>query len=261
MKEFLPIRTIFSLLLTLILSQTAFAAHPLITDDTGTQGKENFQLELNGEFSWDKEHETGLTVKERVGEFAAALSYGISDSADLVLGIPYQWFETKENGVLTGDETGLSDLSLELKWRFLEQDGLSLALKPGLTIPTGDADRGFGTGKATCSLFFIATKEAGPWAFHFNLGYGRNENKVGEKEDIWHASLAGEIEAAKDLKLVGNLGVETNPDEGSDSVPAFAIAGLIYSLSENLDLDLGLKCGITKPETDITLLYGLARRF
>lgn len=26
----------------------AFAAHPLITDDTGTQGKGKFQLEVNG---------------------------------------------------------------------------------------------------------------------------------------------------------------------------------------------------------------------
>ena len=42
-----------------------YAAHPLITDDTGTQGKGRFQLELNGEYSFDKGSEAGLTLRAR----------------------------------------------------------------------------------------------------------------------------------------------------------------------------------------------------
>lgn len=38
-----------------ILSSASFAAHPHITDDTGTQGKGKFQLEVNSEFAYDKE--------------------------------------------------------------------------------------------------------------------------------------------------------------------------------------------------------------
>jgi hypothetical protein len=30
----------------------SWAAHPLITDDAGTQGKGKFQLELNGQYDW-----------------------------------------------------------------------------------------------------------------------------------------------------------------------------------------------------------------
>jgi len=34
----------------LLIAYPSWAAHPLITDDTGTQGKGKFQLELNGQY-------------------------------------------------------------------------------------------------------------------------------------------------------------------------------------------------------------------
>jgi len=34
----------------------SFAAHPLITDDTGVQGKNNWQLESNMEYGIEKEN-------------------------------------------------------------------------------------------------------------------------------------------------------------------------------------------------------------
>jgi hypothetical protein len=33
----------------------SLAAHPLITDDAGTQGKGKFQLEVNGQYEHDEE--------------------------------------------------------------------------------------------------------------------------------------------------------------------------------------------------------------
>lgn len=167
----------------------------------------------------------------------------------------------RENGDVIEKEDGVSDMSVELKWRFFEKDGLSLALKPGITLPTGDDDRGPGTGRVGYSLFFITTKEIEPWAFHLNLGYIRNENKVDERKDLWHASLAGEFEVVKDLKVVGNIGVERNPDKGSNTHPAFILGGLIYSISEDLDIEIGVKGGLNKPETDLTILAGIASRF
>ena len=50
-----------SISVLLITSSPFFAAHPLITDDTGTQGKGKFQLEVNREYGYDKEE--GVTIK------------------------------------------------------------------------------------------------------------------------------------------------------------------------------------------------------
>ena len=249
----------------------SYAAHPLITDDTGTQGKGKFQLEVNSEFSYEKEQQYSAdedkweTKKETGGELATILSYGIIDNLDVVLGFPYQWKKTRIDGVVTTDPTeqgdGISDLSLEAKWRFYEADGLSFAVKPGLTLPTGDDEKGLGSGKAAYHLFFITTKEIKPWAFHLNLGYNRNENKIDERRDIWHASLASTVEVIKDIKLVANIGAERNPDKSSNTHPAFIIGGLIYSISENFDIDFGIKGGLNKPETDYSVLAGITWRF
>ncbi len=248
------------LFIVMISASVSSAAHPLITDDTGTQGKGKFQLELNAELSYDKEREDGLTVREKSGELGAILSYGINDSADLVVGLPYVWTKTRAGGE-TDREDGISDVSVELKWRFFEKDGLSLALKPGITLPTGDEDKGLGAGRITYSAFFITTKELDPWAFHLNFGYIRNENKHDERKNLWHASLASEVEVLKDTKLVANIGVERNPDRESNTHPAFILGGVVYSISENIDIDFGVKGGLNKPETDLTFLAGIALRF
>lgn len=240
----------------LLVATNVFAAHPLITDDTGTQGKGKCQLELNGEYGHDKEE--GVTTK--TSQIATTFSYGISDPVDIVIGIPYQHIRTKDSGTVTND-AGISDVSIELKWRFYEADGLSFAVKPGITLLTGDENKGLGSGKATYRFFLITAKEIKLWAFHLNLGYIRNENKVDKRKDIWHASLATTVEVIKDLKLVGNIGIERNTDRNINTHPAFLLGGLIYSLSENFDVDLGIKGGLNKPETDYSVLSGITWRF
>lgn len=254
------------------LSTDVFAAHPLITDDAGTQGKGKFQVEINAEYGYDRETEEAedteenITVKETGTEVAGILSYGITDSMDVVFGLPYQWNRAWEKGEMTSDDNGVSDMSIEVKWRFYEADGFGLALKPGVTLPTGDEEKGLGSGRMSSGLTFITTKEIEPWAFHLNLAYTHNGYKLEEDrdaniKDIWHVSLASEAEVVNKLKIVANIGMEKNPDKESNTHPAFLLGGLIYSLSENIDVDFGYKAGLNKPETDRTLLAGTAIRF
>jgi len=237
-------------------STLAFAAHPLVTDDAGTSGKGKAQLELNGEYGHDKD--AGVTSKTIGG--AASVTYGLTESLDLVAGVPYLHVRNMEDAT-SSTENGLSDISLEMKWRFYEHEDLSLAIKPGLTLPTGDEEKGLGAGKAAYSLFFIASKELAPWAFHLNLGYIRNENTLDEGKNIWHASLASTLAISDQLTIVANLGIESNPDKLAGTDPAFILGGLVYALSETVDLDCGIKYGLNDPETDYTLLAGLTLKF
>ncbi|HTZ19006.1 MAG TPA: transporter, partial [Dissulfurispiraceae bacterium] len=135
------------------------------------------------------------------------------------------------------------------------------ALKPVVTFPAGDENRQLGAGKMTYSFYFITTKEMKPWAFHLNLGYIENENKLDQNVSLWHASAAAEVEVAKGLKLVANTGVQRNTDKNSHTDPAFLLGGIIYSITENIDIDAGYKYGLTKPEVDNTVLTGLTFRF
>lgn len=247
-------------LICLFFACPSWAAHPLITDDTGTQGKGKFQLELNGQYDRDKEDVGGVSVKATGFETAATLSYGIVDNIDLVLNLPYLWGR-EEDGAIVYKENGIGDASFEAKIKMFEKEGFSLALKPGISFPTGDEDKGLGTGKPGGHVFLIATEEIGSLAFHTNVGYIRNENNAEEHEDIWHASISATWEVIKDLNLVANIGVERNPAAESSENPAFLIGGVIYSISENFDVDCGVKYGLTDAETDITALAGLTFRF
>lgn len=251
-------------LLCWVLLQNAnpsWAAHPLITDDAGTQGKGKFQLELNCQYDWDKEDIDGVSSKTTAGQVATILSYGIAANVDMVLSLPYQWGRTEENESMAYNENGIGDMVFETKWRFFEKDGFSLALKPGISIPTGNDEKGLGTGQLGGHFFLIGSKELGTCAFHANLGYIRNENKADERKDIWHASLATTWEVIKDLKLVANIGIERNPDDDANNDPAFLIGGAIYSVTENFDFDYGVKYGLNSSKTDISLMTGIAFRF
>jgi hypothetical protein len=234
----------------------SYADHPLITDIAETQGKGKFGLELNSEYGHEKE----VGIKEDQIKTTSILTYGFLENMDLVLTVPHQLIKIRESGKKERNQ-GISDISFETKWQFYEKEGLEVAIKPGITLPTGNENKGLGTGKVTGTFYFITSKEFHPLEFHLNLGYIRNENKVDERIDIWHASLAMEVEVIEDLEVVGNIGLERNRDKASKTPPAFFLGGIIYTIYKNLNLDFGIKTGLNKPETDITFLGGLTYEF
>ena len=144
---------------------------------------------------------------------------------------------------------------------FFDKDGLSFAIKPGSTIPSGDYKKNLGSGKMTYYLYFITSKELNTWSFHLNLAYIRNENKQDYRKDIWHASLASTVEVIRKLKLVGDIGVESNSERSSSNPPSYILGGVIFSPRDNFDVGLGLKGGLTKSESDIAVRGGVTWRF
>ncbi|MDP3542576.1 MAG: transporter [Elusimicrobiota bacterium] len=239
------------------LAAPASAEHPLITDDAGTQGRGKIQLELVAEYA--RSEDAGTVEKIFVGPTMPVLSIGLLDSVDLVSGISYQRTSV-EDGESRTTQSGAADFALDVKWRFYERDGLGLALKPGLTLPTGDETKGLGAGKSTQRLFAIATKEAGPWAFHGNVGYTRNANRAGDRETLWHASAAVTRDVVRDLKATANVGVETDSDPHSRRMPAYALAGLVYSVSDRLALDVGARRSFNVSGTAYAVLAGMTIR-
>ncbi len=245
-----------------LMTTSAFAGHPLVTDDTGTQGTGKIQVELGMSYFYDKEKANELTTyKTDGGEAAFGLTVGLFDTLDIVLGLPYAWYSREENDVFIGREDGLSDITLDFKWRFFEKNGWSLAVKPGIRFPTGDDNRGLGSGGTGLRVFLIATRELEPAAIHVNVGYTRQENTTEECKDIWHASIAAEVKVIQKLKLLANIGIVRNPVYLSNNHPVFFLGGASYDLTEKITLDVGIKYGLTTTETDWTALTGVTLRF
>src|SRR6185503_7118979 len=112
-----------------------------------------------------------------------------------------------ENGAAVDATSGVSDSSLEMKWRFYEREGFSLALKPGLSLPTGDESRGLGTGRASWSIALIGTYDAEPWTVSGNLAYARlrfslPQDEAATRSDLWRVSGSAVYALSGRLKLV-----------------------------------------------------------
>lgn len=235
----------------------AHAAHPLLTEDTGTQGAGGFQLELTGERARDDDAAPGVLRAIRP---AAVLSYGIVDTADLQVGVS-QLRLSLETGAGTVRDNGLSDVSVDVKWRFLERGPLSLGLKPGVTLPTGDSDRGLGSGRWTVGALGILSYEPGPLAFHSHVGYRYNNNLLGERRALWHFSGALVWHAVDRLKLVADLAYTTNPVADGGRWMTHSVLGAIYSPTKDVDLDVGVKRGHGTAAVDLTWLVGVTLRW
>lgn len=70
---------------------------------------------------------------------------------------------------------GAGDAWIGVKWRLLDDAPLigDFALQPSLTLPTGSASRGTGTGTTDASVVAISSHELGPVALDVNIGYTR----------------------------------------------------------------------------------------
>lgn len=251
----------FFLLLLLSLPISAFAAHPLTTDDTGTVGTSRFQAESSLELAWDREGGT-KNVNRTLG---LAVTGGLADTVDLVLSIPYSWQSITANDSTVRDNNGFNDVTVALKWRFLEAGNTSMALKPSVSFPTGSYDRGLGAGRASFGATLISTIELKPVAIHVNLGYNHQKYtdaaREGAREDMLNLSMAASLGLTSSLQVAAEIGAATNSNRSSSIWPLFMSGGVIYTVYDGLDLDLGAKGGLNGPETDIALLAGVTARF
>jgi hypothetical protein len=231
----------------LLLAEGARAAHPLNTEDTGTQGRGGWQLEVNGERNRDEVE--GVTLHG--AQASMVLAYGAASTMDLQLGLPWQ-----DNGA----ERGGGDAFAALKWRFWERGPLSAGIRAGVTTPTGDETRDLGNGRPTWAGLLIGQYEGERWIFLGHLGHRRNLNSTGDRDSIAEISGAVLYKATPSLKLLLDANRTTNPDPATDRALQQAVIGAIYSATKDFDLDAGFRRG-NDPATGRALMAGVTLRW
>lgn len=115
-----------------------------------------------------------ISANDESNVFAPALEidYGFIKDAEVQLVIP----------VLTtlpdhGEKaTGLSDLNLNIKYRFLNETRYlpEIAIVPTVILPTGNVDRGLGNGRLWTQLPIWIEKHLDKWTIYTGGGYGFN---------------------------------------------------------------------------------------
>jgi len=255
---------VLAVLLMGLWAGNASAGLPFITDDAGTLGRGTSQVELLYVGSTDKETIGGSTVKTDRSLPGATFGYGVAETLDLTLGFARSWGTVTVDGISSND-SGSADYLLNAKWRYYEKAGYRFAVKPlvGYSYHVG------GTSDDHVTLYggwLIVTREHEALAVSLSGGYFCNDYGSAAERDssrsgIWSLSALATYKVLEGLTLGLDVGTSTNPDKTSSEMPVYALGGAIYSLNRNVDLSLGLKFGITKPEPDFAGIAGITLRF
>lgn len=240
-------------LFALAAAGSAHAAPPLITEDTGTQGKGVAQLEFTVEQA--RENRGGASYDAT--ESSAVLNYGIAENIDLQFVLPYlRLVEESAAGRTVTD--GALDARINLKWRFYERDTFSLALMPGILVPTGKP--GLSTERVNPGALLIASYEPGNWGFHADAGYRHLDNELGLREDLYHLSGSVHYTIHDTLKLVADQSGETSLDPGPTGSVRYTTLGAIWIFAPGVGIGCGVKQGHGEFAIDRTYLCGVGLR-
>jgi len=266
--------TLLVVVLLALAPVTGLAEVPYITDDTGTQGRGNWQLELTGDYVRNDQSAMsgGVPVNQqrRATLLGPVLTYGITENVDVAIGVGHLRDRITENGVQVQDTEGTTDSTVEVKWRFYEREGLSLAIKPGLLPPTGDESEGLGTGRLSWGVNGILTYEKGPWTWLANLAYAEARFKQAEDAEanhrhLWRLSGGLGYRLHEKLKLAAEAGIRTNPVKDDPFLPGdngcFVMLGAIFSPTDKVDIAVGLRKGTNTGEPDSAFPFGVTFRW
>lgn len=238
----------------LALSASVHADHPLISDDTETQGRGHWQLELNTDHTRVRKA-ADRRAWER--EIKGVLTYGLDDRLDVGVALP--WLHLSAPDESHGH--GIGDTAVLAKWRFHENgQGWSLAVAPELTQPTGSESRGRGNGRATVSMTLLSTLERGDWSWLVNIAGTWNDNRAAERKGLWAASTAVLHALAPKWTLAADVGVSRSPDPDARR-ERFGLFGVIYHVDDDLDIDFGWRRSLGASPRVETLGVGVTLRW
>jgi len=156
------------------------------------------------------------------GSAGVEINYGAAPNVQITVGLPIAYAHDS-----FGTEWGAGDVAVSLKYRFYHNEdlGLSVAVFPGVTLPT--ASDGFGAGEVTGFLPVWFQKDSGAWSVFGGGGYAFNPG-AGNR-DYWTGALA----VSRQITPRFSLGVEVER-QGADTVGGSATTslgvGAIYQL-------------------------------
>ena len=137
-----------------------------------TLGEKALSFGLVGDFSEFSLPEDPRTPQMLEPGFHAGFS--VNQAIEFGIFVSYRRLEVSDRGGIEGfDESGIGDILATAKFRLLaEQDVLpALGLYTQLSFPTGDEDKGLGSGSVDATLGGTLTRHLGALKLYGNLGF------------------------------------------------------------------------------------------
>lgn len=183
------------------------------------------------------------------------VNYGAVPNVQLHMIVPLA-FDQSAGG---GWQEGYGDTELGVKYRFLQEDTQGwlpmAAIFPAVDLPTGDAERGLGTGHTHAFLPLWLQKSFGPWSSDAGLGYWINPG--GDNKNYWFFGWELQRQVTKRLALGGEIFHQTADIEGGEDSTGFNL-GFIYDFSAHHHLLVSAGSGIENAGATDDFSYYLA---
>ena len=224
----------------------AHAAHPSLTEDTGTQGLRHVEVEI------------GVTVvrpaEGRIVELGPQVSVGVAPRVDAIVRPALSWIGGRENGA-----RGVAATTTDVKWRFLDLDPVSVGLRAGVDWPTGS--HRLGGERASFHGLLVMTRTIGDGTASLNVGTDRRGRVEGERRNIVQIAAGVAYPVAPAFTAVADVALQSNPDASRTTAPAVASIGAIARLAPWLDVDIGYRVALNDVARPQALFAGATFRW
>jgi len=226
---------------------SAFAGHPFGTEDAGTQGKGNVEVEFNLE----QQHGNDGVKTTSLGN---SFTMGVAPKIDLAVGYSYD-FTKADDGMKS---RGMGPVEATLKAAVIEGEDRvpTLGVKAGFSLPTAE-------GEQTALLATaIAEWTLEPLTVFANVGADIGTHLAGneEKATSLRASLAGSYEIRKEWYLLSEFLWEKQTSPSAPSTAEWLIGGK-RGITDTFSVDAGVRWGLNGDSPHVTYLLGFTLGF
>lgn len=213
---------------SLALCAAAHAGAPFLTDDPEPVDLHHTEINLAVQAT--------RATPGTSGTVAADVNHGCAKDTQCHFAVPLAF--SKEAGHATA--TGLGDVEVGVKYRFINHGdgGFMAAVYPTVLLPTGDASRGLGNGRAQVLLPLWLQDTAGRWTWDAGLGY--LVNRAAGARNSWYLGLLALRPVGHRLKVGAEMFHRTPVADGAPATTGFNVGAIVkLTGTRNLLLSIG----------------------
>ena len=229
------------------------AARPLVTDDAVVAGKGITQLEVGIDYTKVEDKGEGTTL-------ILSPIHGATEDTEFSLILPYIFGRPDT----PSDVDGWGDISFIMKHLVIaEEDKIpAFLVRMAIKLPTGDEEKGLGTGDTNVGFLGVLTKGFGPATVHLNLGYTfvGDQDEDSDNNEV-NYGVAGEYGIGKKTRVVGEIYGLYHPEYKAREIERRALLGLTYRLDDTFTVDLAAKRGLEGASDEYGFIGGVTITF
>ncbi|HZX14838.1 MAG TPA: transporter [Thermodesulfobacteriota bacterium] len=235
----------------------SLAFRPFRTEDAGITPIGFFSVELGNEFSKTDEGKDNVTT--------FALTYGLLDWIETEIDFAVQTLRPDSGK----NEFGFGDTVILSKFKIVGEKGVlydsdlfpDMVIRPSILIPTGDEDKGTGSGQIELGILLVLEKAFWKVAARANLGYFASNDPTLDQnfEDRFFYGVQADVPLFTERL---SFGTELTGEFGENvGAPLFSLTGFVFEITENVVLDAGVELGLKDAASAVTAIVGITFGF